>query len=65
MEDSLDTRVYTPSKPEKIALLEEQSSLSLTKKLQEQPLPHKDESTAIQIYRLNSFGLRKEQITEL
>lgn len=65
MEDSIDTRVYTPSKPEKIAFLEEQSSIALTKKLQEQPLPHKDESTAIQIYRLNSFGLRKQQITEL
>jgi hypothetical protein len=65
MEDSIDTRVYTPRKPAKIALLEEQSSISLTKELQEQPLPDKDESTAIQIYRLNSFGLRKQQITEL
>jgi hypothetical protein len=65
MEDSIDTRVYTPTKQDKIALLEEQSSIALTKKLQEQPLPHDDESTAIQIYRLNSFGLRKQQIAKL
>lgn len=65
MRDSIDTRVYTPTKPEKIRLLEEESSIAITRKLSEQPLPHNDESTAIQLYRLNSFGLRKEQITEL
>lgn len=65
MEDSIDSSMYTPEKPQKIALLEEESSLALTKQLQEQPLPHDDETTAIQLYRLNSFGLRKQQITEL
>ncbi len=64
-EVSIDTRVYTPTKPDKIALLEEQNSIALTKQLQEQPLPDKDDSTAIQIYKLNSFGLRKQQITRL
>lgn len=57
--------MYTPEKPKRITLLEEESSLALTKELQEQPHPHDGETTAIQLYRLNSFGLRKQQITEL
>jgi hypothetical protein len=64
-EDSIDTRVYTPSKPEKIALLEEQSSIALTNELLAQSHPHDDDSTAIQLYKVTNFGLRKGQITRL
>ena len=57
--------MYTPNKPEKIALLEEENSRQLTARLMEQPLPHNDDSTAIQLYKVSDFGLRKSQIGRL
>lgn len=61
----LSSSVYTSSKPVKIALLEEENSRQLTARLMEQPLPHNDDSTAIQLYKVSDFGLRKSQIGEL
>lgn len=57
--------MYTPIKPESIALLEEENSRLLTAKLLNQELPHNDDSTAIQLYKVSDFGLRKSQIGEL
>jgi hypothetical protein len=57
--------VYTPTKPEKIALLEEENSRLLTARLLNQELPHNDNSTAIQLYKVSDFGLRKSQIGRL
>ncbi|AGG34387.1 hypothetical protein D521_1821 [beta proteobacterium CB] len=58
----LSSSVYTSNKPVKIALLEEENSHQLTANLMQQPLPHNDDSTAIQLYKLSDFGLRKSQI---
>ena len=57
--------MYTPTKPEKIALLEEENSRLLTAQLLNQELPHNDDSTAIQLYKVSDFGLRKSQIGRL
>lgn len=57
--------MYTPIKPEKIVLLEEENSRLLTSQLLNQELPHNDNSTAIQLYKVSDFGLRKSQIGEL
>lgn len=57
--------MYTPIKPEEIALLEEENSRLLTAKLLSQELPHNDNSTAIQLYKVSDFGLRKSQIGRL
>lgn len=61
----LSSSVYTPIKPEKIALLEEENSRILTTQLLNQELPHNDNSTAIQLYKVSDFGLRKTQIGTL
>lgn len=57
--------MYTPNKPEQIALLEEENSRQLTAELLCQGLPHNDNSTAIQLYKVSDFGLRKSQIGRL
>lgn len=57
--------MYTPTKPEKIALSEEENSRHLTARLLNQELPHNDDSTAIQLYKVSDFGLRKSQIGRL
>lgn len=65
MEDSIDTSMYTPNKPEKIALLEEENSRQLTQQIIAAGYPDKDKSSYLQIYKLSNFGLRKSQISEL
>lgn len=65
MKDSIDTSMYTPEKPEKIAVLEEENSKFLTQKLLEIGYPDKDKSSYLQVYKLTNFGLRKSQITEI
>lgn len=57
--------MYTPNKPENIAFLEEENSRILTSQLLNQELPHNDDSTAIQLYKVSDFGLRKSQIGRL
>ena len=57
--------MYTPIKPEEIALLEGENSRLLTARLLNQELPHNDNSTAIQLYKVSDFGLRKSQIGRL
>ncbi len=57
--------MYTPDKPENIALLEEENSRQITQLLLDAGYPDKDSSTFLQIYKLSNFALRKSQITRL
>lgn len=57
--------MYTHTKPENIALLEDENSKQLTAQIIAAGYPDKDKSSYLQIYKITNFGLRKSQITRL